>query len=564
LPDPLSRHQKAFFGIRRSHRDTFFIMKSFFARQGAHLLFSFLRDRWRAVLPVFFLDFFANTCVIGISLLLAQTAAALFGFRSVRGGLLGIPIVDVGALLAWLGAVIVAKFLLDQARLRLRGYLTEDFSYHLRTLAFEQHLRADIRWHENRDSGKSLLRFSGDLGSAQRLLARGVFQYAADCALLLMALSLVAWLDGRLAFFVGGLTAAGWFLTHRINLRLRRIEVRRRGKKARLLAFVSAMLLQLPGIQALNRSTRTAQRFGHKAEQVRTLGRQYHRLAAVSEALPLFFVQMLLFVVLVLGWWFGLSGEVLFVVILVLMSWRSPLARLLKASLIWKKGLLSLEKMDSLLRSPVTMEGKFVLEKKCAHTLRLREVTLRFGKKTVFENLSFQLSVGEMLRLPLRTGGGKTALVKLLAGLYRPDSGTMEWDGEAAEKFTAHSLRRQIAFVSEAFPLSGASLLDALSNSGQAEAIAKTKVEFRHWQTLFPALQHLDFQQKITERTPALSTGQQCLLQCLRAMLADKPFLVLDEPFAGLDTETAKALGAILEKYGVGKGVLLLTTQEDL
>lgn len=538
-------------------------MKIRFSDSSRHLLLAFLRDRWKAALLVFSLDFFANICVIGISLLLAQSVAAAFGFRSLRGSVLGITLVETGTLLAWLGSVIVTKGLLDYARWRLRGYLTEDFSHWLRTLAFEQHLRADTRWHENRDAGKSLLRFSGDLGSAQRLLARGVFQYAADLALLLMGLSLVAWFDGRLVLFVGGLTATGWFLTHRINLRLRGIEARRRNKKAGLLAFVNTALLQLPSIQALNRSTRTSKRFGRKAEKVRISGRQYHRLAAASEALPLFFVQTLLLVVLTLGWQFGLSGEVLFVVVLVLMSWRSPLSRLLRAGLIWKKGLLSLEKMNGLLRAPVTPEGELVLEKKRARTLRLRHVTLRFGENTVFENLSFQLSIGETLHLTFGTGGGKTALVKMLAGLYRPDSGTVEWCGETAEKFSVHSLRRQIAFVSDAFPLSGSSLLDALSNSSQADTLAKAEAELRHWQTFFPALQSLDFYQKITERTNALSAGQQRLLQCLRAVLTEKSFLVLDEPFAGLDAETAKTLKEILEKYGAGKGVLLLTSQDD-
>ncbi|GAB4497031.1 MAG: hypothetical protein OHK0019_29850 [Saprospiraceae bacterium] len=539
-------------------------IKSRLTDSGRYLLFAFLREHWCKAALVFFLDFLANLCVIVISLLIAQAAAAAFEFRSFRGSLLGIPPLGLGTLLLWLGGVVVAKFALDCARLSLCGLLAEDFSHHLRTLAFGQHLRADARWHEQRDSGKSLLRFSGDLGSAQRLLARGVFQYAADLALLLMGLGLVAWIDGRLALFVGGLTATGWFLTHRISLRLRDIEARRRSKKAALLAFVNTVLLQLTGIQALNRSTRAAQRFGRKIEKVRALGRQYHRLAAVSEALPLFFAQILLVVVLAFGWRFGLSGEALFAVVLVLMSWRSPLSRLLRAGLIWKKGLLTLEKMNDLLHAPVASEGELVWAKKRANTLRFRDVTLRFGEKTVFENLSFQLSVGETLCLSFGTGGGKTALVKLLAGLYHPDSGTVEWNGEAAEKFSAHSLRRQIAFVSAAFPLCGHTLLDALSNSGQADALAKAETEFRYWQTLFPSLQHLDLQQKITEQTPALSAGQQRLLQCLRAVLAEKPFLVLDEPFAGLDAPTKKMLAEVLKKYCAGKGVLLLTVASGI
>lgn len=540
------------------------LMHPFFSTDGRHLLTVFLLARWRVVLFALVLDLLANVCVIGLSLLLAHTVAALFGFHSVRGGLLGIQPGNVSSMFVWLAITITVKFLLDYARLRLRGVLSEDFAHHLRTLAFDQHLRADLRHHETREMGRSLLRFSGDLSSAQRLLTRGILQYAADLALLLMGIGVIAWLEGHLALLVCGLTVTVWFLTLLINRRLRSVEVHRRSKKAGLLAMVNTTLVNLSGIQALNRSTRTLQNFGSKAEKVRTWGYRYHRLAAASESLPLFFVQMLLLAVMVSGWQSGVSGSILFMVALVLMSWRSPLSRLLRVGLVWKKGLLSLEKIDVLFRSPAAVGGDAVLEKKHGRTLHLQDVCLRFGEKTVLHNISFHLSVGETLCLNIGTGGGKTALTKLLAGLYSPDSGAINWNGQAAETFNTHSLRRQIAFVSEAFPLIGNTLLDALSNSSQSKALAQAETEFRYWQTRFPMLQHLDLQQKATVRSPQFSTGQQRLLQCLRAVLADKPFLVLDDPFAGLDVDTAKTLANILEELQEKKGILLLTSQPEL
>lgn len=524
------------------------------------LLFAFLRSRWRSAALVFLLDFFANGCVIVLSLLLAQAVAVQFGFHSLRGRLFGVAAAQASVWLGWLAGVVVVKLLLDYARHLLRGHLSEDFAHELRGLVFAKHLNDDLRRHEQRDVGKNLLRFSGDLGSAQRLLARGVLQYAADWTLLLLGLALVAWLDTRLALFVSSTVALAWLLTHQINRRLRRVEERRRSKKAGLLAFVSATLQQLPGIQALNRTTRTTQRFHRKAQQVRDWGYRYHRWAAASEAFSLFFVQILLLVALVFGGLWDLPGSALFAVVLVLMSWRSALSRLLRAGQIWKKGLLSLEKIEALLHSPAEQNGKVVLEKKRASTLRLQGVALRFGEKTLFENLDFELELGKTLCLSLPTGGGKTALAKLLAGLYRPDTGAMELNGQPTENLTAHSLRRQIAFVSDAFPLAGRTLLDALSPSGQAESLKDTEATLREWQTLFPALQHLDFHQKMHGRAPGISAGQQRILQCFRAILADKPFLVLDEPFAGLDADTARALADFFQKNCASKGVLLLTT----
>lgn len=540
-------------------------MHSLLSAGGRRLLFIFLFARWREALLACILDLLANVCVIGQSLFLAQAIAAMFGFQSLRGSLLGIADANnIAALFIGLFSIMAFKFLLDYARLRLRNTLSEDFAHNLRSVAFVRHLGADLRYHESREPGGSLLRFSGDLGSVQRLLSRGVFQSAADFTLLLMGLCLIVWLDGRLALLVAGMSVLGWFLTLQIDYRLRKIEEQRRSRKAGLLAFLNTTLLHLSGIQALNRNNRTTQRFSRKAEKVRELGHRYHRLASLSDALPLFFVQFLLLSVLAFGWQYRLPGSVLFMVVLALMSWRSPFSRLLKTGLLWKKGLLSLEKIELLALSPAATEGDTVLGKKHARTLLLRNVAFRLEGKTLLHPVSFRLPAGETLCLHIGMGGGKTLLVKLLAGLYHPTAGVIEWGGQDVETFTSHSLRRQIAFVSDAFPLIGRTLLDALSNSSQVDALAETEKAFQHWQACFPSLKNLDLQQKMVTHLSVLSAGQHRLLKCLRAVLTGKPFLVLDEPFAGLDMATAKTLAGILDKFRVGRGVLLLTAQAEL
>ena len=528
------------------------------------LLLAFLRSHKRRALCSFLLDLLANACVIALSLLMAQTISVLFGFNSIRGRFIGLASGNIDRLFVLLFSLILVKLLLDFGRLWLRGTLSEAFAHQLRSLAFAQHLRADFRYHESRARGKSLLRFSGDLGSAQRLLTHGVLQYAADLALILMGILFMAQFDARLSFLVAGLTVTGWLLNRIINAKMRHAEAQRRSKKAGLLAHVSDTLQYLPAILVFNRSPRVLQRFAKKSELVRELGNRYRSLAAASEALPIFFVQLLLVSVLLVGWKWDISGSSLFAIVLVLMTWRTPLSRILRAGAVWKKGVLSLEKLELLLRSPMAVEGNGVLKNHRACTLRLQNVHLRFGQKTVLKDISFHLSQGETICLSLRTGGGKTVLTKLIAGLYLPDSGSIECNGQPVESFTAQSLRRQISFVSEAFPLAGKTLLDALSNSSKPTVLARAKREFQLLQTSFPMLQNLDIQEKNRLTATSLSSGQQRILQCLRAVLTDKPFLVLDEPFAGLDLETVKVLARLLDKYREGRGVLLLTSRPDL
>ncbi|MBK9337876.1 MAG: ABC transporter ATP-binding protein [Lewinellaceae bacterium] len=525
--------------------------------KGRYLPANFLRARWQPALGAFLLDLSANVCVLVFSLLLAQMLAVLFGFNSVRGRLFFDEAIAAETVFAWLAGILLLKFALDYWRLRLRGILSEDFAHYLRTLAFEQHLRTDPAYHERRDAGRSLLRFSGDLGSAQRLLAHGVLQYTADLTLLLMGLGLVAWLDWRMATSALALILVGGLATRWVNARILVVETVRRSKKAGLLALVNDTLSRLTSIQALNRDRRTQRYFEKKAGRVRRLGRRYHTWAAASSALPLQIVQWQLLAALVWGRQLGLEGGSMLVVALILMSCRTPLSRVLRAGLVWRKGLLSLEKMDLLLQSPKHTAGASRLESRRANTLRLRGVSLVLAGREILNNIDLELNTGDMVCLYAPTGGGKTALIKLLAGLYAPTSGTVEWDGLRVETLQIQGLRRQVSFVSDAFPLSGNTPLDALSNGSGTEAMARAEVLLEDWKRRFPALQSVDLHDR--HALQKISMGQQRLLQCLRAVIADKPFLLLDDPFVGLDPETASRLGRLLLENRKDKALLLLT-----
>ncbi len=540
-----------------------YVMDSLYRSKGRHLLFGFLRFRWRAATRIFLFDLSANFLAIALSFLLAQAIASTFGFRSVRGSLLGLLPTDAYVALCWLGGLLLLKFLLDYFRMRWRGQLVEDFSDSLRRQAFSKHLQMLPAHHEKGDAGQKLLRFSGDLSSAQRLLGRGILQFLADFSLLLLGLGLIAYLHVWLALLVIGLLLVACLPLRWSNQNLRTIETQRRNKKAKMLAFISQVFHQLTNIQGQNRSTRIEQRFDRKSATIHRLGHEYHRWAAISEAIPLFLVQILLAVVLLFGVRLGVAGDILFAILLVMMSWRNPLSRLLRVGLVWKKGIMTLEKMDNLLQSPQSPEGGSDTAKN-KQQMRLVGLGLNLDGTNIFQDVNISLSQGEKVGLYLPTGGGKTVMAKVLAGIYAPTAGHIEWDRKRADQFSQHSLRRQMSFISYAFPLVGDTLVDALSKSGQKAAIEQAETEFRHWQSLFPSLKHLDIRQRIFDHATHISAGQQMLLQGLRTVLSDKPFWVLDEPFAHLDADTAHKFAQALLERSAKKGVLLLSSSPDL
>ena len=181
---------------------------------------------------------------------------------------------------------------------------------------------------------------------------------------------------------------------------------------------------------------------------MRYSGHQYHVIAAWQSAITPFFAQILLLSVLYAGSTLTLTPTALFAVVLVLMTWRGPLSRLLRIGLVWEKGILSLDKFDRLLKTPIMTEGAQKLKKKGEHLLEIKNIDFAFGDKTVLQNFSLCLTLGEKITIQLPTGGGKTTLVKILASLYQPDAGTIEWNGISMDRIAAREIRRMVSFVS--------------------------------------------------------------------------------------------------------------------
>ncbi len=527
---------------------------------GLFLLFRFVNVHRRALLGVFCADILANVCSIVLVLLTAQVLAVFLGYSSVRSRLVwptAWKAVGVIELLSGIGILLLVKLVIDLWRWRRKGVLSEDFTHYLRQLAFEQHLCMPPVQVEQRDVGRYLLRFSGDLGSAHRLVGRGLLQYAADFSLVLIGLLTIGWLHPPSAAFVGGLLLLLWAVGQGLSRRAGQEEAQRRRRKGQLLAFVSRTLHTVEVIQALNRQPRTERRFQLRANRVRETGYRYQYSAAWMEAWPFFAVQGQLFAALLFAWQAGTPGTHTLAVALILMTWRTPLSRLLKASLTWEKGKLSLRKMAELLRRPRLETPKVIPKNTVATALTLREVSLTLQGRQVLTNVTLHLARGKRICLFAPTGGGKTALTKLLLKVYSPTSGALFLNDLPAEQVPLNHWRQQIAVVSEAFPLVGRDLIDALSPGSGEAARQRTAQWLREWQSHFPELQHLsaDF-----SAFGLLSTGQQRLLQAVRLVAAQKPFWILDEPWAGSDSETARRLAALLQLYGADKGILILTS----
>jgi biotin transport system ATP-binding protein len=188
--------------------------------------------------------------------------------------------------------------------------------------------------------------------------------------------------------------------------------------------------------------------------------------------------------------------------------------------------------------------------------IRAQSLSFAFGKDLVLQGLSLDLMPGSLSVLAGANGSGKSTLLSLLAGIYRPRQGVIEWDGVRSPGGEKELRRRTGLLLQEAeLQILGSTVEEDLClglKPGSAEADqAREMARF------------LGLSEKWKAPVQQLSGGQKRKL-CLAGVLLRQPRLLLfDEPFSGLDYPAVKELRAILDRQKA-QGLTQVIATHDL
>jgi ABC-type uncharacterized transport system ATPase subunit len=197
-----------------------------------------------------------------------------------------------------------------------------------------------------------------------------------------------------------------------------------------------------------------------------------------------------------------------------------------------------------------------------APLLAVRDVGKHFGAVQALAGVSLDFRAGEVHALLGENGAGKSTLMHLLAGLLRPDTGTLLLDGRPVRFASARASRRAgIGMVHQHF-----TLVDALS---VAENLALCLPERNSWR--FDAVATAAAAQAVAERVGlqlsapatavgALPVGARQRLEILKALAGGGRVLILDEPTAVLTPQEVRPLFAMLRRLREqGRSIIFIT-----
>ncbi|MEM9149896.1 MAG: peptidase domain-containing ABC transporter [Cyanobacteria bacterium P01_F01_bin.3] len=179
-------------------------------------------------------------------------------------------------------------------------------------------------------------------------------------------------------------------------------------------------------------------------------------------------------------------------------------------------------------------------------------VTFRYSEdsdRNTLENISFEVSAGDTVAIVGRSGSGKSTLIKLLEGLYSPNSGRVLVDGHDLQHVVPSSLRSQLGVVPQESILFSGTILENISffrEDVSFESVSKAaKLAEAHG---FIQAMPLGYRTEVGERGATLSGGQRQRVAIARALLRQPRLLLLDEATSSLDTESERHFQQNLEQ----------------
>lgn len=202
-------------------------------------------------------------------------------------------------------------------------------------------------------------------------------------------------------------------------------------------------------------------------------------------------------------------------------------------------------------------------------SLEVKNLTKKYGEKTVVDGLSFTLEKPGVYALLGTNGAGKTTSIRMILGMLAKDGGEVLWDGKPIDP-----MHMNVGYLAEERGLYPKyALMDQLlyfaKLKGVAKDVAKERIDY--WakrleleEYLYPQKTKVKGQKKEKPKTAdQLSKGNQQKIQMMAALLSDPQLLILDEPLSGLDPVNTDLFKSIIREE-IQKGKYLIMSSHQM
>lgn len=528
---------------------------------------SSIRHRLLRLAPYFARQRGVWALAIGATLVAALTEPlipALFqplldnGFTQNKLPLWSIPLVVIG-LFTLRG---LAHFLAQYALARV----TNDGMEKLRSDLFGKLIRADLSLF-SRQSASTLSNtvvYEVQTGASQ--LVSALIGLSRDGFTLLALVAYLMWLNWQLTLVVFTVAPGLSWIMKVLSRRLYRLTKESQQATDDLAYVVEENVLAHRVVRLHGAQTQQTERFHALGQKLRRLALKSTAASAAMTPLTQIMAAIALSLVLVIALVQSreaasgatVGGFVAFITAMLMLI--APIKRLADVANPITRGLAALERGLALMHdAPEETQGQHS-SAKARGAIAWQDVTVQFNPDGAPALAQIDLSVqpGETVALVGTSGAGKTTLIQLLPRFLNPTSGQVLLDGVPLPQWQLHSLRSQLAMVSQDVVMLNVSLalnvsLGQTPDRDKIRQCLEAANLWAHVQTLPQGMDTL-----LGHNAGQLSGGQRQRLAIARALYKDAPILILDEATSALDNESERLVQDALQKLMQGRTTLIV------
>lgn len=472
------------------------------------------------------------------------------------------------SLIIWVPLALIALFLLrgagDFVQIYYMGHAGRRIIKQLRAQLFDRLLGLPISYFDRNASAIMLSRLIYNTEQVAAAITDAITTSSREFLTIIVRIGTmfyIAWKLSVVVFVVGPIIAVLITIINKLFRRYsRRIQdsvvgVTRVAKEAldapRVIKVFNAQEYERKQFDVVNEYNRKS---SMKLLKIRGLANPIVQFVAVSFASVVLYVGIKQ---VVLG---EITSGAFFAFFAALLSMMNPLRSLINVSGSLQQGIAAADSLFEILDEPVEPSSGTKKIERVRGDVEYRDVSFNYNttNKVALNGVSLHVKVGATVALVGRSGSGKSTMVNLLPRFYELVHGSVMIDGHDIRDYDLHSLREQIALVSQDVVLFDDSIRNniAFGRPATDEAIQRAAKAAHVLEFANQLPQGLET--TVGERGVLLSGGQKQRISIARALLKDAPILILDEATSALDTESERTIQAALEDLMQNRTTLVI------
>ncbi|MGI6457612.1 MAG: ABC transporter ATP-binding protein [bacterium] len=441
-----------------------------------------------------------------------------------------------------------ARWLIIGASRQIEKQMRDDLFAHIEKLT--------PRFYQSYRTGDLITRFASDIEQVRLLLGPGIMYPGQTCLLTLLALYYMFMLSTSLALTL--LIPIGVLLIY-VNFNTRQLHKVYRQSQDLYSDMTAKMQENFSGIRVIKaycqeeaeyeRIKEINQRYVEKnIEQIKLRGRLFPFMNFIGK-IGIVLILWRGGLLVIEGNNFNLGELVQFAIYYQMLIW--PIIALGWIINVIHRGMASWRRIHGILETQpevfVPQNGN--PEPQLQGEIEVRNLTFSYEPERlpVLKHISFHVKKGQTLAIVGPTGCGKSTIVNLLLHLYQIPPGHIFYDGLDINEIPVHVLRESIAYVSQEVFLFSTTIKNNIlfgMKNGRTEISENDILEAAEQAQLARDLESFPegYETEIGERGITLSGGQKQRTGIARALILNRPILILDDCLSAVDTDTEEAI----------------------